>query len=362
MRKSLKPAVAVLYRIPVVGYLLRILAGIFGLPRLRAKSRGFNKQIAALDQGVRVNAWEVTALKQHLPAFLNAVGSVGALGYQVAELKRALEREADKIARLCDAVSALKTQVESGASQIAALGGQVTNLTARPSVTALSASADSLNSLEQQVDSLAAAQKQIWARLEFVRNEVLYEFRHARTPSTEIASPVTTIRSPEKLATTVLRLNLGCGHVPREGYVNVDMRDLPGVDVVAPVDKLPVAAESVAEIYSSHLLEHFESEHLVKTLLPYWRKLLAAGGRFTAVVPDAHAMSIAYTSGQYPFEDFRAVLFGGQDYDGDYHFNMFTPDSLMGILKAAGFSDLKVTEAGRRNGRCFEFEITGIRT
>ena len=218
-----------------------------------------------------------------------------------------------------------------------------------------------MNNLAQQVDSLAAGQNQIWARLEFVRNEVLYELRYARAPSSETADPVTTIRSPEKLVATGLRLNLGCGHVPREGYVNVDMRDLPGVDVVAPVDKLPVEVGSVAEIYSSHLLEHFESERLTRKLLPYWSKLLAPGGQFTAIVPDAHAMSMAYASAKYSFGDFREVFFGGQEYEGDYHLNMFTPDSLMSILKAAGFADLKVIEAGRRNGKCFEFEITGIR-
>ena len=41
------------------------------------------------------------------------------------------------------------------------------------------------------------------------------------------------------------RLNLGCGHIPLDGYVNVDIRALPGVDVVAPVDALPFDPASV---------------------------------------------------------------------------------------------------------------------
>ena len=168
MKKSLKAAVDVLYRVPVIGYLLQILIGFFGLPQLRAKSRklnaksrklkaesrrlneqisalsrGLNEQVSALRQEVKVKtealgtgardtSGEVAALKQHLPAFLNATASVGALGYQVADLKRVLERDAAKIAELGDQVTALKAQVEDGGSQIVTLSEQVATLTARP--------------------------------------------------------------------------------------------------------------------------------------------------------------------------------------------------------------------------------------
>lgn len=68
-----------------------------------------------------------------------------------------------------------------------------------------------------------------------------------------------------------------------------------------------------------------------------------------------------YSNGNYPYDDMREVLYGGQDYDGDFHFNMFTPEQLGHLLKEAGFESVDVIEAGRRNGKCFEFEISARR-
>lgn len=75
------------------------------------------------------------------------------------------------------------------------------------------------------------------------------------------------------------------------------------------------------------------------------------------MVPDGEAMFAGLAVGTFPFEDFREVLFGGQDYEGDFHYNLFTPESLSSLLVETGFSNVRVVERGRRNGKCFEFEI-----
>lgn len=56
-----------------------------------------------------------------------------------------------------------------------------------------------------------------------------------------------------------LRLHLGCGRNPKEGFINIDMYDIPGVDLVHDLSKFPWPFEdnSVDEIFSSHFLEHF---------------------------------------------------------------------------------------------------------
>jgi len=154
-----------------------------------------------------------------------------------------------------------------------------------------------------------------------------------------------------------LRLNLGCGHIALDGYLNVDRRALPGVDIVSEVNALPLEAGVADEIFSSHLLEHFPEEQLRRELLPYYYGLLKAGGTFRAVVPDAQAMITNYAEGNYPYEDMREVLYGAQDYDGDFHFNMFTPESMVALLTEAGFDTPRIIESGRKNGRCYEFEI-----
>jgi len=197
------------------------------------------------------------------------------------------------------------------------------------------------------------------SRLETVRSELLYELRYGRRGETKQETPEKAVLSPEKLSGSV-RLNLGCGHVPLAGFVNVDMRGLPGVDIVAPIDDIPVRPGTVVEIFSSHLLEHFPQEELRRSLLPYWASLLAPGGLFRAVVPDGEAMLAKAADGSYPFYDFREVLFGSQDYTGDFHYNMFTPASLSDLLVEAGFGEITVPAKGRRNGRCYEFEIQAI--
>ena len=202
-------------------------------------------------------------------------------------------------------------------------------------------------------------------RIEFVRRELMYEMRYGAGEGPRESGSLAVepqIISRDKLDAArsgTLRLNLGCGHVALDGYLNVDRRALEGVDIVAEVDDIPLDAGEVDEIFSSHLLEHFPEEHLVRKALPHWMNLLRDGGVFRAVVPDAEAMIRAYAAGDYPYSDLREVTFGAQDYDGDFHYNMFTPESLSRILVAAGFDEVTVLAEGRRNGACLEFEIQG---
>ncbi len=56
-----------------------------------------------------------------------------------------------------------------------------------------------------------------------------------------------------------LRLNLGSGSRRKEGFLNVDILALPGVDVVCDLEKqLPFEDNSVIEVYGEHVLEHIE--------------------------------------------------------------------------------------------------------
>jgi predicted SAM-dependent methyltransferase len=224
------------------------------------------------------------------------------------------------------------------------------------------------NTLMARLDDMDAASQAIRERIEFVRVEILFEMAHGKRsdpPQETQSKTVASILVPEKLAAAraqgALRINLGCGHIPLRDYVNVDVRNLPGVDIMAAADDLPFETGSVDEIFSAHLLEHFPQEALRRRLLPYWHGLLRPGGIFRAVTPDTAAMLAGAGAGTYAFEDFREVVFGTQDYAGDYHYNLFTPDSLRQLLEEAGFRQVAVPIAGRRNGKCFEFEISAER-
>ena len=203
------------------------------------------------------------------------------------------------------------------------------------------------------------------ARAEYVRRELLYELRFSglaggATSKTNDAigeeqrRPVPPVEGP-------VRLNLGSGHKPEPGYLNVDARGVEGIDVIADVDDLPFEPATVAEIRSAHLLEHFAEEHLRRSLLPHWVSRLEPGGVFLAIVPDAQVMIAEYSAGRIPFDDLRRVLYGDQEYDGDYHFTMFTPESLSTLFEEAGLTDVELVESGRRNGLCYEMEVRAVR-
>jgi SAM-dependent methyltransferase len=56
-----------------------------------------------------------------------------------------------------------------------------------------------------------------------------------------------------------VRLNLGSGLQPMDGWVNVDQCDLPGVDLVHDLDSrepLPYPDASVSEFRAQHVIEH----------------------------------------------------------------------------------------------------------
>ena len=290
----------------------------------------------------------------HVPAFLNAVSSVGAFGHQLAQFKADLSLHATAMGKRIDAV-----QEQSGQNR-----EQLGNFAKE-----ISQILEQGRQLDDRIGDSVRQLGELWQRLEFVRRETLFEFAHGKKGSStaSVSTPSTEPRiiAADKVAAAQaaddVRLNLGCGHIALPGYLNVDRRDLPGVDVVAEIDNLPFKPGSVQELHSAHLVEHFPLEMFRRRVLPYWYDLLKPGGLFRAVTPDAAAMIAECASGTYPYDEFREVMFGAQDYDGDYHYNLFTPDSLCELLGNTGFTNIEVLANARRNGKCYEFEIVGVR-
>jgi predicted SAM-dependent methyltransferase len=200
-------------------------------------------------------------------------------------------------------------------------------------------------------------------RMEFVRQELMYEMRYGASGPGGAATAVVEPRilNEDRVRGDDVRLNLGCGHIPLPDFVNVDGRELDHVDVVADVHNLPFPPGSLAQVHSAHLLEHFPIEELRRSLLPYWFSLLRRGGLLTAIVPDSEAMIAEFTAGRISFEELRLVTYGQQEYDKDFHFNMFSRASLCELLEQAGLEDVRILAAARRNGLCYEMEVQGRR-
>ncbi len=304
-------------------------------------------RILELQRGIAQSHAAVRSLEDHMPAVLNAINSTNGTS-------RLLRRE----------LTATREKGESNDAAVQALHTTIADVDEHwrsafntESAARIAAEQAIRTDFGQHIETLA------WLvqRVELIRAETLNELRYgAPRPSEdhEVRIVNADALGPDKRE---IRLNLGCGHLPLDGFVNVDMRPLPGVDVVAPVDRIPVDPGAVDEIFSAHTLEHFPEEQLRRTLLPYWFGLLRPGGTFRAVVPDLDAMAKGFAGGDIEFDAFRLVAYGGQEYEGDFHLTGFTPTSMSDLLRDAGFVDVEVIASGRRNGASLECEVAGRR-
>ncbi len=224
--------------------------------------------------------------------------------------------------------------------------------------------------LSSSTNALASAQREEFASLRQwldvlgrKQQAMALELRERLPPVAETAElPEPQVVNPERLDALLrsgepVRVNLGCGEKPLPGHLNVDARPLPDVDIVADARRLPFEPGSVDEVVSHHLIEHFRSHHLRTVVLPYWRQILRPGGLVKITCPNGAAMVELSAQGEMAFSDLAQVTFGMQDYEGDDHFAMYSPETLTALLEETGFEDVQVVTADRRNGLSVEMEL-----
>ncbi|MDH3636846.1 MAG: hypothetical protein OES09_00075 [Gammaproteobacteria bacterium] len=135
-----------------------------------------------------------------------------------------------------------------------------------------------------------------------------------------------------------MRLNLGCGDLLLDGYVNLDGKRGDEIyPLLAPDGMVLYQEGSVDEIRASHILEHFGHRE-IPDVLADWVRALKPGGKLKIAVPDFEAISRAYLSGvQMPTEGF---VMGGQVDERDFHKAIFDMDSLRDLMRAAGLRSI----------------------
>lgn len=132
-----------------------------------------------------------------------------------------------------------------------------------------------------------------------------------------------------------MKLNLACGQCIIPGYVNVDIRDGPGVDLVCDVRELPYDDSSVDLIYASHILDHFGRDEWLG-VLTHWYDKLRAGGILRMAVGDFAAICEHYMETTSLTGLFGLVV-GGQRHKYDQHGMIFDYTSLSLELRLVGF-------------------------
>jgi predicted SAM-dependent methyltransferase len=159
------------------------------------------------------------------------------------------------------------------------------------------------------------------------------------------------------LLASALPINLELGAGENRGIAGWTYADLNekcdlNLDLTQP---LPFPDNCISTLYSSHLLEHFKYDDLVKLLSECFR-VLKTGGVFSAAVPNARIYLEAY----YRPESFDPGLYCRHipafnynskiDYvnyiaymDGHHNY-MFDEENLLVILEKTGFKNVRLRE------------------
>jgi SAM-dependent methyltransferase len=122
------------------------------------------------------------------------------------------------------------------------------------------------------------------------------------------------------------RLNLGSGTDVREGYVNLDIAALPGVDVVHDLSHLPLPFEDAQfeEVLCKDILEHLDYVPVLREL----HRIIRPGGRLVVEAPHFTSPAVYIdpthkTAFSIETLDFfcREGRFASRSYYFDFHFD-----------------------------------------
>ena len=157
--------------------------------------------------------------------------------------------------------------------------------------------------------------------------------------------PAVKQKDPMKLKP--LKLNVGCGEMYLEGFVNIDLHN-PKADITANVISLPMFADNtVDEIYSSHVIEHFHF-HDGLLAMKEWHRILRPGGKLYIEAPELLGICRKFLN--EPPENHIELyyqLFGQPWFPGQTHLFGYTENQMRWSLESIGFKNLRRMAAMR---------------
>lgn len=136
-------------------------------------------------------------------------------------------------------------------------------------------------------------------------------------------------------------LEIGPGWSPNEGYLTLDIRDLPHVDYVLDASgPLPFRDGEFSRVLASHVLEHF-GHAKTRPILKEWGRIIEPGGEIEIHCPDLEWAFRNYVAGNISLGVAVLNIFGAQEYEYDYHKTGFDWVTLSIYLSEAGFGFLR---------------------
>lgn len=126
-------------------------------------------------------------------------------------------------------------------------------------------------------------------------------------------------------------------------YTHVDLADLPNIDIVSNVKKLPLEDNVASYAFASHVLEYFDRQEGVE-VLKEWYRVLQPEGKLRVAVPDFKAIAELYYLNGKSLDNFIGPLFGKMDCNGEkiYHKMVYDYQILEQSFKEAGFKNIRL--------------------
>jgi predicted SAM-dependent methyltransferase len=135
------------------------------------------------------------------------------------------------------------------------------------------------------------------------------------------------------------KLHIGCGGVHLEGWVNIDSKPLPSVDVIADVTK-EIPFIHTKAIYAEHFLEHLELDQAIDFLLEAHR-VLDADAWIRLSTPNLDwVWATHYDCHARPERQIQHALHANRAFYGWQHRFLWNKPILEQALTSCGFIDL----------------------
>lgn len=143
------------------------------------------------------------------------------------------------------------------------------------------------------------------------------------------------------------KINLGCGDEIKEGYVNLDMRKTHESVVIGDVRNIPFPDEYFEEIFAKDIYEHVSFLES-KDLIGHWLSKLKTGGKLIIVttslldILEGFNKSVSENNTKMVYH-YIVKLFGGQWYEGNFHYTVGYFPLIKQILVSLGIKEENIT-------------------
>jgi len=170
-----------------------------------------------------------------------------------------------------------------------------------------------------------------------------------------------------------VKLHLGCGGVRWQDFINVDLHphtDAPDssrsgcvADVFADIRHLGLEANSVDQIFTSHVLEHFPRWE-TEAMLRDWHRMLRQGGRLVVEMPDFwRCVMWLFHPSKRKRELGRSQFYGNQwdRLEFETHRYVWSGSEFKRALREAGFRSVRLSHRTRTHQSGRDMRVVAIK-